>query len=132
MFGDTQGRLLTHLRGLTNDPGPNDDYGYSYDDLKAYLLTTAESKRAQAPEIQKFLTPVLLARWGEKRDIEQLRALSAKQFEFYAEELGFDNPYSSDNDGSAIKTARTYLSKFGGLDRLYNNIISQANAKIKT
>lgn len=132
LFNDTQSRLMLHLRGLTNEPTATDDYGYSYDALKAYLLTTSESRRASAADIQKFLGATLMARWSEKRSIDELRVLAQRQFDFYAAELGYDNPFSPDAEPVTVKTARVYLSKFGGEGRIYNNILTEANGKFKS
>ena len=126
LFGQTQASVLAWLRNLPDAPAPDDSYEKSYNALKAYLITTSYHEKS-TPD---FLPPVLLTHWATGREIDPERTdLARQQFEFYGAELADSNPYSSDNDAGAIAHARTYLGKFGGIDRYYLPLISQASQK---
>src|SRR2546421_383999 len=104
-------------------PAPTDDYGPAYETLKAYLITTSNHDRST----KLFLAPVLLNRWSAGRGVDPERVqLAQKQFEFYAEELKVANPFSSENDTLAVDRARRYLRQFGGIDRVYQFMLSEA------
>ena len=65
--------------------------------------------------------------WKNDRTVDDERTLLAqKQFDFYAGELKDENPFSSVNDGAAVAHARTYLSQFAGVDRVYAFMLSEA------
>ncbi len=122
----TQGRMLAWLRNLSIPPGPTDDYGVAYDTLKAYLITTSEYKRSS-----KWLSPVLTQQWAAGRSVEALLPLAAKQFDFYAEDLLRGNPFTEKNDIAAIDRARLHLSKFSGIEQIYQFMISDASRRTK-
>ena len=123
LFAQTQGTLLSALQRLPATPSPTDDYNSTYATLKAYLITTSNHDRSTKP----FLAPVLLNRWSSGRgaDPERLQ-LAQKQFEFYADELKLSNPFSSENDTLAVERGRRYLRQFGGLDRVYQFMLAEA------
>jgi type VI secretion system protein ImpL len=126
LFESTQRALADFLRNVPSAPGPGDDYGLSYDSLKAYLVTTSNHDRSSA----MFLSPVLLKRWaaGRSPDAETL-TLAQKQFDFYSEELKAENPFSAENDTLAIERARRYLSQFAGAERVYQFMLAEASRK---
>jgi type VI secretion system protein ImpL len=129
LFGGTQDKLLSFLQRTPAAPGPTDDYGYAYDTLKAYLLTTSEWKRSSDVSLQQFLGSRLLARWSEGREpaIGKSRMDLAKlQFDFYARDLQNGNPYAQNGDAPAIDRTRIYLSKFSGIERVYRFLLSEA------
>ena len=65
--------------------------------------------------------------WKNDRTVDDERTqLAQKQFDFYAGELKDENPFSSVNDGAAVAHARTYLSQFAGVDRVYAFMLSEA------
>ena len=122
MFGETQNTLLDTLRRLPATNGP--EYSPTYDTLKAYLITTSNHDRST----RNFLGPVLLNRWSSNRDVDPARLeLARKQFDFYADELRFANPYSSENDAAAIGKAREYLNRFGAFERIYRAMLADAS-----
>ena len=121
LFGQTQTTLLETLKSLPPTPGPA--YSPTYDTLKAYLITTSFHDKSTRP----FLSPVLMDRWSANRNVDPERlALAQKQFDFYSDELKIENPFSSDNDGLAVKKAQTYLNQFGGAERVYAAMLSDA------
>jgi len=126
LFNDTQTALASTLRRLPATPGATDEYGPVYDELKAYLITTAHHDKSDAA----FLSPVLMQHWSAGRNIDAERtALTQRQMDFYAEELKEANPYSSDYDKPAVDQARRYLSQFAGTERVYQFMLSEASKK---
>ncbi len=126
LFGYTQRGLLQHLSGLPAAPGPNDQYGPTYDTLKAYLITTTHHEKST----RAFLSPVLLNQWAAGRDVGPERgALARRQFDFYSEELRLANPFSSQADMVAVERARSYLAQFGAKERVYRLMLAEASAK---
>jgi type VI secretion system protein ImpL len=132
LFGSTQGQMLAFLQRTPAAPGPSDDYGYAYDTLKSYLLTTAEWKRSSDASLQAFLGSRLLGRWSGGRDAEigkDRMDLAKLQFDFYARDLHNGNPYSSDASGPAVDRSRLYLSKFSGVQRVYQFLLAEGAKK---
>jgi type VI secretion system protein ImpL len=126
LFGATQAGLLDFMRKVPSTPGPNDDYGYAYDTLKGYLITTYEYKRST----KLFLSPLLMNRWAGRRKVDPDRlALAQKQFDFYSEELKYDNPFSKESDSAAIERTRRYLAQFAATERIYLALLATANQK---
>ena len=126
LFANAQGNLKTHLGRLPSAPGPNDDYGLTYEVLKGYLITTTNNDKVS----DTSPAPILLSRWSDGRDVDPARMqLAAKQFQFYAKDLRNGNPYSSVGDADAIKRGRVYLSQFSGIERVYQFMLSSASKK---
>jgi len=116
LFEKIQDSIADELRRLPNTPGPNDEYVPKYDTLKAYLITTSNPDKS-TPE---FLSPVLQKHWSAGQTLDSSsQALARNQFDFYAAELKFENPYSSDVDASVRDRARDYLNHFGAVPRIY-------------
>lgn len=121
LFGQTQAGILQSLRGLPTVPGP--EYGPTYDALKAYLITTSHHDKST----KLFLPPVLMKWWAGSRTVDPDRAqLAQKQFDFYAEQLKEDNPYSKESDGLAVDKSRRYLAQFAGAERVYAFMLAEA------
>jgi type VI secretion system protein ImpL len=126
IFADAQNALANDLKRLPATPGPNSEYGITYDALKAYLITTANHDKSSA----SFLSPVLLRYWISGRTVDTERsALAQKQVDFYSEELREANPYSADYDKAAVERARQYLSQFAGTERVYQFMLAEAAKK---
>jgi type VI secretion system protein ImpL len=126
LFLQTHGKMLASLRMVSVPPAPTDDYATAYDTLKAYLITTSESKRSS-----KWLAPVLVTRWSAGRQVDSLLPLATKQFEFFSEDLVRSNPFTTDNDIAAIDHARLHLSKFSGIEQIYQFMLSDASHRAK-
>src|SRR5580700_1183259 len=121
LLGQTQTNTLAFLNGLPATAPP--EYSTSYDALKSYLITTSNHDKST----KAYLAPVLMKWWQNGRSADQDRQLLAqKQFEFYAEELAEENPYSRENDSAAIEKARRYLSQFAGAKSVYAYMLSEA------
>ena len=127
LLAQTQQRLRELMRKVPDNPGPNDSYEYTYNALKAYLITTANNDKSTVD----FLPPVLLTHWISGREIDPDRKnLARAQFEFYAAELPSGNPYPPPgNDSAEIGRTRTYLSRFGGIDLFYLPLLSSVSQK---
>ena len=129
LFGETQKRVADNLLALPDKPAanaPNDAYEKTYNELKAYLITTEPTDHDKSTK--EFLTPVLMTHWVNDRDIDKDRKdLAALQFDFYAVELAKENPFSSGSSRLLIEQARAYLQQFAGIDRFYIQLLSKAS-----
>lgn len=131
LFANTQGQLLSTLKALPNKPGAKDNDSYAYFTLKAYLMTTSHHEKTT----QEFLAPLLGNRWAVTQPVDPARAermkLAQKQFDFYAQELRIENPYSSEDDKEAVKHARQYLVQLAATEPIYQAMLTEANKKFK-
>jgi type VI secretion system protein ImpL len=130
LFGETQADMLAFLKTTPPAPSPADDYGVAYNILKSYLLTTSEFQRTSDRSLQTFLAENLNARWrrGKEDSLTKDRGDLAKlQFDFYSRDLHNGNPYSSQGEAPAIERTRLYLSKFSGVERVYQFLLSEVN-----
>jgi type VI secretion system protein ImpL len=120
LLNATQANFVSYLRSLPNTPAPGADYNAAYNPLKAYLITTSNPDKSTA----QFLTPVFLQYW---RPIDPaLLPLARLQVDFYANELVRHNPYVISPEPAAVAHARTYLSNFGALPRVYQDMLTAA------
>ena len=131
LFAETLKRLTDNLEAVSGKSAanaPNDAYEKTYNELKAYLITTETADHDKSTK--EFLTPVLLSHWVADRDIDKDRKdLAALQFDFYATELAKENPFATGNSKLMIEQARAYLAQFGGIDRYYVQLLSKASEK---
>jgi type VI secretion system protein ImpL len=118
------GTLVDSLRALPDAPRPTDDYGRSYADLKAYLITTAEPARS-TPD---FLAPVLLREWQRGQPLDaDVTALARRQFEYYAAMLPRQNPFPQPADAALVRRSRDFLGRFAGAERIYQFMLAEAS-----
>ena len=90
---------------------PNDAYEKTYNELKAYLITTSFHEKST----KDFLSPVLMSHWLADRDIDKdRRDLATLQFDFYSTELAKENPYSSGNSPLLIGQAQSVSAAVHG------------------
>jgi type VI secretion system protein ImpL len=123
-LGEIETSLEQTLARLPAVPDAENSYNATYDRLKAYRMIT-QCKCAPDPS---FLTGVLSQTWLSGRAIDDTRrTLAEKQIAFYAEELKKANPYSIQESPEVVSRAQRYLASIGGVDRLYRNIIEEAN-----
>jgi type VI secretion system protein ImpL len=126
LFASTQVGLVSNLQALPAKTGPTDtnQCQYPYDSLKSYLITTSNHDKST----KLYLSPLLYSRWeaGKKVDAAAVQ-LVKKQFDFYSEELKFENPFPPDNDAGAIGRARKYLAQCTGIERVYSSMLADAN-----
>ncbi len=124
LLTNTQSGLLAALNALPTAPPSGADYAAAYNPLKAYLITTSHPEKSTA----EFLTPVLMQYWQNGRTLQsdQQRQLAERQFDFYAAELARNDPYSIAPEMSAVTHARSYLARFGGFERIYQQMLTAA------
>ena len=124
LLNPTQANFAGYLRGLPVSPAPGADYTAAYNPLKAYLITTSNPEKSQA----QFLTPVFLQYWmGSNIKDPAQQQLARQQIDFYAGELVRQNPYNITPDNAAVAKARTYLSNFGAVPRIYQDMLALAD-----
>ncbi|MCL4783653.1 MAG: hypothetical protein KJZ70_11525 [Bryobacterales bacterium] len=127
LLAGTQSNMQQHLASRQGEPDA-EGYRYSYDTLKAYLITTSHPDKSK--DNQSFLPPVLMERWLQSQQLDAERTdLARRQFEFYTAELQYENPYPPDNDKDAIARARAYLSSSQPIERIYQFMLSEAGKK---
>lgn len=115
--------LVRELRALPETPDPSSDYGKAYRTLKAYLITTSRPDQSTVA----FLAPALFEHWRGPAPIDAARGeLARKQFDFYARELRFGNPYRSQLDERVVARARHFLGQFAGSERIYRSMLAEA------
>jgi type VI secretion system protein ImpL len=123
LLSDTQRRMVHDLSALPEKPGPSDDYKHTYEELKAYLITTSNHDKSTTDFLPRELAEV----WSSGRSIEQERKnLAIRQFEYYSAFLPSDNSFAKDNDKGAIDRARKYLGGFSGIDPYYQPLLAKA------
>lgn len=126
LFAETQKRLMENLAAVADKSAtnaPNDAYQNTYNEVKAYLITTSNHDKST----KEFLSPVLLSHWIAGRDIDKDHIdLATAQFDFYSTELAKENPYAAGNSSILIEQARNYLRQFAGIDRFYAQLLSKA------
>ena len=126
MFANTRASLLASLRALPDAPTPNDDYGATYGLLKAYLITTTHPEKSTV----EFLSPVLMKEWLGGRTLDPERTqIAQRQFDTYARELQFFNPFPDKGDPAAVARGRSFLRQFAGSERIYQFMLAEANRK---
>ncbi len=121
-------RLGELLRTLPPAASPNDDWKGPYDSLKAYLITTSNPYKST----REFLSPALMDRWlGNGAVDDQRQQLARAQFDFYADELRIENPFSFPEDSFVVQPARKFLNSFAsGPQLVYQKMLVKANQAI--
>ena len=123
LLNPAQANIVSYLRGLPNLPAPGADYTAAYNPLKGYLITTSNPDRS----MPQFLTPVLLQYWLKSWAVDPAQSqLARQQFDFYAGELLRQNPYTINPESAAVDHARAYLSNFGAVPRIYQDMLTAA------
>ena len=124
LLTNTQSNLVAYLSALPATPTPDASYDAAYAPLRAYLITTANPDKS-TPE---FLSPVLMQYWQGSLtpSSDQQKQLARRQFDFYANELRMAAPYSIAPVMPAVTHARSYLSNFGGFERIYQSMLTAA------
>lgn len=114
--------LVKELRALPEIPDASSDYGRTYRTLKAYLITTSRPDQSTVA----FLSPALFEHWRGPTPIDGARGeLARKQFDFYARELRFSDPYRSQVDERVVARARHFLGQFAGSERIYRSMLAE-------
>ena len=121
-------RLDELLRTLPSAASPNDEWQKPYESLKAYLITTSNPEKST----REFLSPVLLNRWlGNSAVEEQRQQLALAQFDYYADELRVENPFSIPADSFVVQPARRFLNSFAtGAQLVYQKLLGKTNQAV--
>ncbi len=123
MFAQTRGAMVETLRTLPDAPQPTDEYSDTYTLLKAYLVTTSNSDKSTVA----FLAPALMTRWIGSHSVDSARAtLARRQFETYATELRYANPFPDTADVAAVEKGRSFLHQFAGSEHIYQGMLAEA------
>jgi len=124
LWDQTEGQVMASLRGLPDMPDGSSDYATIYDLLKSHLITTSHPQESTAD----FLAPVLLRQWGAGRQPEAERGdLAQRQFEFFATELPFGNPFDEQPEEATVARTRVLLHQFSNVEQFYQVMISEAS-----
>ena len=127
LFDDAQSIILNDLHQLPDQPGSNDAnnaYETTYDELKAHLITAHYYDKST----QENPGQLMAERWAAVRGVDPQRAaIAQRQFEYYSSELKSGDPLGTKEDDVAVAHARSYLAKFGGIERYYRPLIEQAS-----
>jgi type VI secretion system protein ImpL len=123
-----QTQLGESLRVLPPTASSNDEWQRPYESLKAYLITTSKPDKST----REFLSPVLMNRWlGNSAVDEQRQELARAQFDFYAEELRAENPFSISDDSFVVQPARRFLNSFAtGPQLVYQKLLVKTNQAV--
>ena len=124
MFANTKAALLASIKSLPDSPQPTDDYGSTYNLLKSYLITTTHPEKSSV----EFLSPVLMKEWvgGRALDPERIQ-LAQRQFDTYARELPYWNPFPERADSAGVARGRSFLRQYAGSERIYQFMLAEAN-----
>jgi type VI secretion system protein ImpL len=117
-------RVSEYLRSLPPAASPTDEWKKPYDSLRAYLITTSHPDKST----REFLSPVLMDRWmGNSTVDEQRQQIARAQFDFYADELRVENPFSIPEDSFVVQPARKFLNSFAtGAQLVYQKLLVKA------
>ncbi len=127
LWRDTHGNLQTYLAGLPDTPTVTELYDTAFAALKSYLIITEHADRST----RDFLAPWLLQFWRAPRSADEQRvSLASAQFDVYADELRFGNPYNAPADAALVADARALLRQFGEGDRLYGALVNQVSREV--
>jgi type VI secretion system protein ImpL len=120
----TRDNIVSYLRALPDTPTAPGQYDTTFAALKAYIITNDHPEYST----QEFLSPVLVRHWHGQRQLEpELGALATAQFDFFASELPFGNPYDPEDRADLVSRSRRFLAQFGDTDRLYQALINEAS-----
>lgn len=123
LWTQTRPRLIAALRALPEAPTDASQYGTTYDDLKAYLVTTTHPRQGTAA----FLGPVLTRHWaGESEADAARRTVAGRQFEFFGAELRHGNPFDPVADEALVVNSRAFLGRFADAERYYAAMLAEA------
>ena len=126
LLDPAQVALVRSLDSLPAVAKASDQYGHAYDRLKAYLMTTNNPDQLAAG----FVVPILMDQWRNGRQVDSTRTdLARRQFDFYATRLCRTAACGADAEARTVERTRGFLGQFTGVERSYQLIISEANAK---
>ena len=121
----TRSALVAALDNLPADPNEASEYTRTYDDLKAYLITTSHPQHGTA----EFMDTVLARHWAPASAVDAARLeVARRQFAFFGAELPRGNPFQPTLDDRRVAGSREFLGKFARSDAFYRILLSEAAA----
>lgn len=108
LWKDTRDSLVGYLSALPAQKTDSADFGRAQDALAAYLLSTTEFRRATPDLLEPALTS-----FTRDPGSDSARTLERQQFRFFATELPFGNPYTTNVDPALVQRAQGFLRSFG-------------------
>ncbi|HSB53653.1 MAG TPA: ImcF-related family protein [Gemmatimonadales bacterium] len=125
MYSATFNRILENMRNFPVTRTDSTDYEWTYNQLKAHLITTDYPEKS-TPE---FLEPVLLDAWKQGHEIpsdEKIR-LARAQFAYFAGELARgNNMLPSPPDSLLMRKSRELLRQFKDGEQIYQIMQTEA------
>jgi len=128
LLDGVEDRFREDLSKLPPAASPNDEWQRPYESLRAYLITTSNPDKST----REFLSPVLMDRWlGKSTMDEQREQFAREQFDFYADELRVENPFSDPEQPFVVQPARRFLNSFAtGPQLVYQKLLVKANSAV--
>ena len=128
LLDGVEARFREDLGKLPPTASPHDEWQRPYESLKAYLITTSNPDKST----REFLSPVLMERWLGKSAMDEQRVqLAREQFDFYADELRVENPFSDPEQPFVVQPARRFLNSFAnGPQIVYQKMLVKANQAV--
>ena len=108
LWKDTHDSLVGYLSALPAQKTDSADFGRAQDALAAYLLSTSEFRRATPDLLEPALTS-----FARDPGTDSARTLERQQFRFFATELPFGNPYTTNVNAALVQRAQGFLRSFG-------------------
>jgi type VI secretion system protein ImpL len=128
LFEPARSSLMASLDDLSPET-TQEEYEAKYRALKAYLISTSFPDSSSA----SFMGPVLLEEWQGDRSLDEERlALARAQFDLYASELPYGNPYADAPDNLTVERARAFLRANANEQSFYAAMLSQANSQFNS
>jgi len=128
LLDGVEASLIEYLRTRPPVASPADEWKTPYDSLRAYLITRSNPDKST----REFLSPVLMSWWLSKSTVdEQRQQLARAQFDFYADELRVENPFSLAEELFVVQPARSFLNSFAsGAQLVYQKLLFKANQSV--
>ena len=127
LLNDLNGDLVARMRAGAGNSDPT-QYDPVYRALKAHLMITSGACQpdtaavAQAlKEARQHIMPAAGPEWRTRAD---------RQIDFYASEFAYGNPCRVSEDAGARDSARDYLRRVKGVDRIYNAMLASAEPNV--
>jgi len=120
VLNDLNGEMTDQLKNIA----ANAQYDTVYRTLKTHITISSDKCAAEPILVSQVLKGV--RDQVESQNAPEWQRLSDQQIEFYAGELVHGNPVPASGDSIALNHGRDYLRKLGGVDRIYNAILSNA------
>ena len=131
LLNKLNGEIIGRLQAVPATPVGDSPYEPTYSLLKTHLMISGSCKPEPAAVAQVLKSTRQEARLAAGSSEEQ--TLADRQIAFYANGLLPEgNPFRVGENADARERARQYLQNIKGIDRIYRNILSDAEGKLKS